>query len=74
MGIKIANTEREWWDFIKQEWIEYNDEAHHEDQMPLSEYVGEMTGYDSLYGYKVEADCREYTGYRLVRNSKPLET
>lgn len=68
MGRKKANTEREWWDFIKQDWIEYNDEAHYEDEMPLSEYVGEMTRYDSIYGYKVEEDYREYTGYRLTRN------
>ena len=68
MAKKIAKTEREWWDLIREDRNKYNYDAHPEDRMDLLEYVGEMTRYDNIYGYKVEVDDYSQSGYELTKS------
>jgi hypothetical protein len=67
MAKKIAKTEREWWDLIRMDRNKYNYDAHPEDCMDLLEYVGEMTRYDTIYGYKVEVSDYSQSGYKLIK-------
>lgn len=49
-----AKNPTHWWELIKKDYQDWNRKAHPDDQIPWSDWVGEMSGPPGIYGYVLE--------------------
>lgn len=65
---RIAKSEKEWWNIMREECRAHNSESHMDDQIDLNEWPGMYVG-TVAFGYLVEVEHGSYTGYRLTKQS-----
>ena len=64
---KIAKSEAEWWELVREDLKKWNSTNHPEDRLTLLDYVGELSGPIPTYGFRIMLADYTESGYRLVR-------